>query len=302
MLLSCAVCFAFEFLYEKEGVYYYKTDDGHIISKAMQKRRSGLVLIHQERDGKRKYYQAPDEKIVVGEVVGGVLSNTPDYDWWYGCAPTAAGMIMGYYDTHGYQDLFYNNLVPGGTAEPSTFGGGPYIANDTIASQAHIEDYYVAYGETGDPAAGGHSDNCLADFMETSKDSADNSDGATTFYYYQSGTRFKPKTIEDLGLENKSGMYGIKEWVEHNGYTYETLYNRYIDSVANDTGITFADFKAEIDAGRPAILHLEGHSMVAYGYTEPDTVYVHDTGSAGEHTMTWGGPIVLELTASPIGP
>jgi len=111
---------------------------------------------------------------------------------------------------------------------------------------------------------------------------------------YQSGNRFTPKIIENLDLENKSGMYGIKEWVEHNGYTYETLYNRYIDSVVKEAypakeGITFADFKVEIDAGRPAILHLEGHSMVAYGYTEPDTVYVHDTGSEGEHTMTWGG-------------
>ncbi|MFX0203287.1 MAG: hypothetical protein ACFFCW_44855 [Candidatus Hodarchaeota archaeon] len=29
--------------------------------------------------------------------------------------------------------------------------------------------------------------------------------------------------------------------------------------------------------------------MLAYGYMDPNTVYVRDTWSAGSHTMTWGG-------------
>ena len=45
----------------------------------------------------------------------------PAYDWWYGCSPTSAGMMMGYYDIHGYAGQSYANLVPGGTAENSTF-------------------------------------------------------------------------------------------------------------------------------------------------------------------------------------
>ena len=24
--------------------------------------------------------------------------NGPSYGWWYGCSPTSAGMMMGYYD------------------------------------------------------------------------------------------------------------------------------------------------------------------------------------------------------------
>jgi hypothetical protein len=48
---------------------------------------------------------------------GEILSNAPAYDWWYGCAPTSAGMMMGHYDINGYAGLRYDNLVPGGTAE-----------------------------------------------------------------------------------------------------------------------------------------------------------------------------------------
>ena len=39
------------------------------------------------------------------------LSNTCDYDWWYGCSPTAAGMIMGHYDRNGYGTLNLDNLA-----------------------------------------------------------------------------------------------------------------------------------------------------------------------------------------------
>jgi hypothetical protein len=37
-----------------------------------------------------------------------VISDVPAYNWHHGCGPTAAGMIFGYYDGRGYDDL-----VPG---------------------------------------------------------------------------------------------------------------------------------------------------------------------------------------------
>ena len=48
-------------------------------------------------------------------------------------------------------------------------------------------------------------------------------------------------------------------------------------------------FKAEIDAGRPVMLNLEGHTIVGIGYNDPSTVYLHDTWDYATHTMTWGG-------------
>ena len=31
-----------------------------------------------------------------------IPGGAPDYEWWYGCSPTAAGMLMGHYDINGY--------------------------------------------------------------------------------------------------------------------------------------------------------------------------------------------------------
>lgn len=50
-----------------------------------------------------------------------VAAAVPDYQWWYGCSPTAAGMLMGYYDINGYAGETYDNLIPGAVAERSTF-------------------------------------------------------------------------------------------------------------------------------------------------------------------------------------
>ena len=56
------------------------------------------------------------------------------------------------------------------------------------------------------------------------------------------------------------------------------------------TGFTFAQYKAEIDAGRPVLIHVEGHTMVGLGYDDTgSTVYLHDTWDYATHSMTWGG-------------
>ena len=41
----------------------------------------------------------------------------PDYDWWYGCSPTATGMVLGKYDRDGYGVMSYDDIAPGGDAE-----------------------------------------------------------------------------------------------------------------------------------------------------------------------------------------
>lgn len=35
-----------------------------------------------------------------------VISDVPAYKWYHGCGPTAAGAIFGYWDLHGYSNLF----------------------------------------------------------------------------------------------------------------------------------------------------------------------------------------------------
>jgi hypothetical protein len=247
------------------------------------------------------------------------IQGSPDYDWWYGCSPTSAGMMMGYYDINGYDSLYYNNLVPGGTAETSNYGGvdtdgdtdPDLLCNMTIASAVHIADFWTGYGNSGDdPLAEGHSFNCLADFMGTSQDSVGNSDGSTTFYTYNDGSRFYDTDAVFWGVTAQSGMYGVGEYVSYAGYGTTTLYNQSTDNLGLTYGFSFADYQAEIDAGRVVMIHVTGHSMFGYGYGDSNTVYLHDTWTEGQHSMTWGGAYsglgmwgvtVLELTGgSPV--
>ncbi|MBN1787481.1 MAG: PEP-CTERM sorting domain-containing protein [Sedimentisphaerales bacterium] len=220
------------------------------------------------------------------------LPDPGDYDWWHGCSPTSAGMMMGHYDVHGYNGHSLGNLVPGGQAENNTYGPGPYLANNAIASSGHIADFYSGgTGASGDDVAPPwHQFNCLSDFMGTSQDSVGNSNGWTTFYYYTNGAPFTHTDAVTHGVYDSSGMYGIKEYVEYAGYTVDVLYNQYIDTQDLAYGFTFKQYMTEIDAGRPVLIHVEDHTMYGYGYDSLNsTVFLHDTWSLGQHTMTWGG-------------
>jgi len=220
------------------------------------------------------------------------LSDPGDYDWWHGCSPTSAGMIMGHYDVCGYNGQSYSNLVQSGNAENNTYGGGPYLANDAIASSGHISDFYSGgYLASGDDVAPPwHSFDCLADFMGTSQDSVGNVNGSTTFYYWTDGAPFTESDAATYGVANLDGMYGIGEYLEYAGYDAATLYTQLIYTPSTPLGFTFSQYVAEINAGRPVIIQVEGHSMYGYGYdSTAATVLLHDTWTLGQHSMTWGG-------------
>ncbi|MBN1806255.1 MAG: hypothetical protein JW837_13490 [Sedimentisphaerales bacterium] len=217
------------------------------------------------------------------------LSGPGDYSWWHGCSPTSAGMLMGYYDARGY-----DNLVQGGAAENSTYGSGPYLANSAIASAEHISDFYSGgTSASGDDSSQPwHNFNCLADFMGTSQDSAGNPNGYTTFYYFTNGAPFTVSDATAYGdtITNKSGMYGIYEYIQYAGYDVVTLYNQYIDAKGRDYGFTYAQYMDEIDAGRPVLIHVDNHTMFGYGYdSAANSILLHDTWTQGEHSMVWGG-------------
>jgi len=227
-------------------------------------------------------------------VAGGTLSNTADYSWWYGCSPTSAGMIMGYYDRGGYAGLGYPNLVAGGVAEastyPSTTGTWDYLAQYAIASPQHVADFYAGgYGAVGDDAAGPfHSFNSLADFMATSQDSAGNGNGWTTWYYLTDGSPLTYAQGVVLGLQGFDGMVGVGDYIGYSGYGLTMMYTQPIDNQGLQFGFTFDDYKNEIDAGRGVLIHVEGHTMAGIGY-DGDNIVLYDTWTPGPHTMAWGG-------------
>ncbi len=220
-----------------------------------------------------------------------ILSNSPAYDWWYGCSPTSAGMMMAYYDINGYGGLSYNNLVNG----TASLDFQDQNARDAIASKGHIDHFYSGnmndnYLKSKDDSPGrtGSDFNSLADFMGTSQDAYGNANGSTTFINYTNGSRFYAADAVNFGLEDRSGMYGIMEYIHWSGYGVSDIYNQYIDTVGLTYGFSFDDYKNEIDADRVVMIHVEGHSMFGYGYDDFGNIIFHDTWNDSPHSMSWG--------------
>ncbi|MCX6924795.1 MAG: hypothetical protein NT154_16515, partial [Verrucomicrobia bacterium] len=239
------------------------------------------------------------------------LSSVPAFTWCYGCSATSAGMMMGYYDNHGYPNMYtgpanggvcpMNNVTYwGSTAWPSvTCGECPFIAShigiDGRAGRGHVEDYWIDYLNAGpDPyIVNGwteHSPDCTADFMGTSQAKYSGSvDGSTWFFYYNDGSALCDYTGQDATY--RDGCHGLKLFVNSRGYTVTANCSQYRYGYNGNTlGFTYSQFQAEIDAGRPVLIQLEGHTMLGFGYNDTgNLVYVHDTWDHSDHSMTWGG-------------
>jgi hypothetical protein len=226
---------------------------------------------------------------------GGVNLNGPSYGWWYGCSPTSAGMMMGYYDIHGYGGLSYGNLVPGVVAQASTFSaptGWASPVNNIIASAGNVADFYSGgYLASNDDKISSHSFNCLADFMGTSQDAAGNVNGGTTFYFYTNGDKIYAKDV--IGLPD--GMLGMDLYFRSRGYgtgdiTQDiSFYTQLIYSTSTPQGCTFAQYKEMIDDGLVVMIQVAGHSMFGYGYTDDGKIIFDDTWGDHGLTMDWGG-------------
>lgn len=110
-----------------------------------------------------------------------VMSGVPSYIWHHGCGPTAMGMIVGYWDAHGMEDL-----IPGS----NDWNTNQQAIKDVIASPGHIDDYALYEGvDDSDPVqwphsypkpdlseldpAAAHPDDSLADLSKTSFSSLD---------------------------------------------------------------------------------------------------------------------------------
>ena len=95
------------------------------------------------------------------------ISGVTPYSWYNGCGPTSVGMVMGYYDTHDFPDLF-----PGNGADQNAI-------QDYIASPGHINDYAYPIDDLTPtilpdnseilPPNQRHPDDCIADYMRTSQ-------------------------------------------------------------------------------------------------------------------------------------
>ncbi len=229
------------------------------------------------------------------------LNNVPAFDWSYGCSPTAAAMMMGYYDRIGYANM-YTGQTDGGICPLTNaiWGTGEcpisatHICIDGRTTNGHVEDYWVTYDSTAaDPyitkGETPHASDCLADFMGTSQSAYGNDDGSSMYFYNQNGYPINDYTGSEPG--SRDMCHGLKLYAEYCGYQVLSNYSQTIAGYNNvSRGFSFDNYVTEINAGRPVIIQLSGHTILGYGYdTAGNTVYVHDTWDYSEHTMVWGG-------------
>jgi len=167
---------------------------------------------------------------------------------------------------------------------------------DGRTTKGHVDDYWVCYGSTDpDPFYGnwtehGYAD-CTADYMYTNQTSNYGiSDGSTQFWGYSNGQPLPCSLLEAEGGDYAiDGAVGLKNFYQSRGYTVDQCYTQNIDTVASG-GFSFQQYKDEIDAGRPVMIQVEGHTMVGVGYDDASNlVYLHDTWDWSVHSMTWGG-------------
>jgi hypothetical protein len=234
------------------------------------------------------------------------LANVPAYDWSFGCSATSAAMMAGYYDRTNYPNM-YAGPTNGGVAPMNNSAWGTVVINGNTLSQCpfsatrqgldgrtsrgHVDDYWITYNNAGpDPfIANGWTEHtygeCTGDYMKTNQSTYGNIDGGTTFWYYTDGSPFTGN------YGNNDGMYGIKLFFESRGYTVTSSFNQYIYGFNGNTlGFTFDQYKQQIDAGRPVLIQVSGHTMLGMGYNDTGSlIYLHDTWDYSTHEMTWGG-------------
>lgn len=236
--------------------------------------------------------------------------TVPAYDWSFGCSATSGAMIAAYYDRNGYPELYTgpsnggvmpldSSIWPRWTdGAGKTYGQCPLTAShlglDGRTTRGSIDDYWVSYNSAAqDPyLTGGWTQHtwgsAIGDYMKTSQSAYSNTDGSTTFYYLPGSAA--QLTCAQM-LANgwvRDGTLGRKSFYEARGYTVTDCYSQNTDNEVAG-GFSYARYKAEIDAGRPVMINVQGHTMVGVGYSDPSTVYLHDTWDYATHSMPWGG-------------
>ena len=313
----CSVCsasFADETYSPSESI----TDASGYVIENMYRTRTFIDNVGHQIDeivvpGRPPAIKAKSVKVPKSNPSSGisVLSNVPAFDWAYGCSATSAAMLFGYYDNNGFPNMYtgsanggvcpMDNSIWGITTYPSgTVSECPLSAShqgvDGRTTRGHVDDYWIDYGNADpDPyIANGWDEHaqgeCTGDFMGTNQSKYENSDGSTTFYFYPSGDPLYDYTVCEP--DHRDGCHGLRLFAESRGYTVISNYNQYIKGQGSNPnkGFTFDDFKNEIDAGRPVLVHVTDHTMLGYGYSETgQIIYIHDTWDYLDHQMVWGG-------------
>lgn len=267
-----------------------------------------------------------------------IITDVPDYSWYAGCFGSASGNLMGYWDRNGFPN-FYTGPTAGGVAPLDS--NGPNVGIRSIwASRAgfdgrpadkpgHTDDYWEFFSDAAysfestkpDPyllaGRAEHEPDCTGDFLGSAQNKwpdlngecSGNVDGYAFNFWDKQGRRLENFTPPDYeGKPVRDIQSGYRNWARWRGYD-ANVYSQLADfnpPVPTGAGFTFADLKAEIDAGYPVILVLQipemsrslgdmpranprMHAMLAYGYiaseSDPNRVRYRTSWATGDHNI-----------------
>ncbi|MBN1796579.1 MAG: hypothetical protein JW804_07895 [Sedimentisphaerales bacterium] len=201
----------------------------------------------------RDTQKALEEPVPVPVGVQHTIAGVPGYLWRHGCGPTAVGMVVGYYDTHGYDDL-----IPG-DANTQTASVNQAIASSGAAPPyLHYEDYSLPIDSppTLQPDAWiargySHTDDCIADYMDTSKSTRSN------YYGWSWSSDVCPAFTGYVNQQNSSHSPACTEYQWSTG------------------ALTWAVLTNEIDNNRPMVFLVDSdgdgstdHFVTVVGYDD----------------------------------
>jgi hypothetical protein len=188
-----------------------------------------------------------------------VLSQVPAYEWYHGCGPTAAASVIGYWDLHGYPNLF----------DASGWDNVKLTAN--VQDQISSPEHNARYDPKPDDLTKPQSWNSIADWFRTSEDPLDfgwssqgNAQAAFEGYAKYRGYNFKALCVP------WDGLYGSIDW---------------------------SDVVAEIDMGHPMMFLVDSngdaitdHFVPVFGYDDRGSDglwYALYTTWSEEETVVW---------------
>ena len=243
----------------------------------------------------------------------------PEAEYMYGCTPTAAAMLLGYYDLYGYRGADLSGIVEGDVDLKSRGKDGNIAdmdAFDTVlgrltASEDFVYRFHARNGRATtaaqelvyafkDDGTTLNTDiwNCLADYLGTGQFWRGNENLSTTdsycsleqLYTYTHTVTFKSgRTSKTIPYYEKAMLYGLDLYVKSRGYELDyEITGTFLADVAGGT-FTFADYMREIDSGRPVLISITGHSMVGYGYNADTKEIIFDDCYNSGRRMAWDG-------------
>lgn len=236
-----------------------------------------------------------------------VLTETvPTANYGPGCVASSIGMLLGYYDKYGYCGFDVSDLIQGeielesrnkADALLNTFIATPGYTTRFIGQSESAERPYTLTEQNELNTAAWDS---LADWLGTGQKWRGNEDCATAYYYGSLDDVMESQdtySVSGTALPVKFAdfKYGLNLFVESVNYKLDGELTRTVkaDTAANGT-FSFADYTAEIDAGRGVLISLAapgnlGHMVLGYGYNEATGEIIFDDTTESGRRMVWNG-------------